>query len=186
MLRRRRPSDLELEHLLAGARQCDLSYAEAGATRSGAAPAGYRLDHYERHLGVGDELLGRAARAPRAWQGQRGAGVEVYPRDEPVAEGQTVLFVLWAFGIWTIAPCRVVYLVDEPRTFVFAYGALPGHPERGEVAMSVERDETGAVTARVESFSHTVDPLARAARPATRALQKRLTNGYLAALDAAT
>jgi uncharacterized protein (UPF0548 family) len=28
-------------------------------------------------------------------------------------------------------PCRVVYVVDEPRRAGFAYGTLPGHPEIG-------------------------------------------------------
>ena len=33
------------------------------------------------------------------------------------------------------APCRVVYVVDEPDRRGFAYGTLPGHPEiDGELA----------------------------------------------------
>jgi uncharacterized protein (UPF0548 family) len=132
MLRLRRPSNVERERLLADARQSSFSYPEAGATRSGTLPAGYRVDHYKRRLGgVGDKLFDRAAGALRLWQAQRGAGVEVYPSDDPVAEAQTVLFLLRAFRIWTIAPCRVVYVVEEPGAFAFAYGTLPGHPERG-------------------------------------------------------
>ena len=30
------------------------------------------------------------------------------------------------------APCRVVYVIDEPDIRGFAYGTLPGHPESGE------------------------------------------------------
>src|SRR5207302_1469378 len=109
-------------------------------------------------------------------------GVRVFPDGATVEPDSAVLFVLRMMGLWAIAPCRVVYVATEPSRFAFAYGTLPGHPERGEVAMSISRDDTGAVTARIESFSRTVDPLARAAMPLTRLLQKRVTARYLEAL----
>ncbi|SIP67631.1 hypothetical protein BN9982_740001 [Mycobacterium tuberculosis] len=30
------------------------------------------------------------------------------------------------------APCRVVYVIDEPDVRGFGYGTLPGHPVSGE------------------------------------------------------
>jgi uncharacterized protein (UPF0548 family) len=37
------------------------------------------------------------------------------------------------------APCRIVYVIDEPDRRGFAYGTLPGHPERGEEAFIISR-----------------------------------------------
>jgi uncharacterized protein (UPF0548 family) len=35
------------------------------------------------------------------------------------------------------APCRVVYVIDEPDIRGFAYGTPPGHPESGEERFAV-------------------------------------------------
>jgi uncharacterized protein (UPF0548 family) len=80
----------------------------------------------------------------------------------------------------------VVYVVDEPERFAFAYGTLPGHPEMGEVAFRIERDDKGDVFFRIVSFSRTVDPLARAASPVTRRIQQRVTRRYREAIAAAS
>ena len=80
----------------------------------------------------------------------------------------------------------LVYGAENAARFRFACGTLPGHLESGEVSISVERREGGEVVARIDSFSRTVDPLAQAAAPLTRLIQKRFTNGYLEALDSAS
>jgi len=108
------------------------------------------------------------------------------PDDAGVTVGETVVFVVKTIGFWTAAPCRVVYVVDEPDRFSFAYGTLPGHPEQGEAAMSVDRNESEGVVFRIVSFSRTVEPLARLGSPVTRLIQRRVTNRYLEALAAAT
>jgi uncharacterized protein (UPF0548 family) len=177
MLRLRKPSEGDLRRVFAASERAEVTYDEARA--------GYRLDHYERRLGTGEGLFERAVEALRHWQSHIGAGVDVFPHGATVEDGGTVLFVLRAFGVWTIAPCRVVYVREEPSRFSFAYGTLPGHPERGEVTMTVSRGDAGTVTARLDSFSRTVDPLARAALPLTRIVQKRVTSRYLQALAAA-
>ena len=85
-----------------------------------------------------------------------------------------------------VAPCRVIYVAEEPNHFSFAYGTLPGHPEQGEVAFSIQLDAAEDVTFKITSFSRTVDPLARLGTPFARRLQKRVTRGYLSALQDAT
>jgi uncharacterized protein (UPF0548 family) len=186
MLHLARPSDSDLQRVLEKSRRAELPYEEVGATKGTPLPAGYRLDHYERRLGSEEGRFERAVDALRRWQGHVGAGVRIFPDGATVEIDSTVLFVLRTTGLWAIAPCRVVYVVDEPSRFCFAYGTLPGHPERGEVAMTVSREDAGSVVARIESFSRTVDPLARAASPVTRVIQKRVTNRYLEALAAAS
>ena len=90
--------------------------------------------------------------ALRGWKAHIGAGVEIVPDGARVAVGDTVLLLIKTAGLWAAAPCRVVYVVDEPNRFSFAYGTLPGHPEQGEAAMIVERDEVGGVVFRIVSF----------------------------------
>ena len=184
-MRPRRPAAAELERLLAEAKAAAPTYPEVGATRGDRLPAGYRIDHYERRLGSGDDVFERAVTALRAWQAQIRAGVELFPRGARVGDEDTVLLLFRALGLWATLPCRVVYVDEAPAEFAFAYGTLPGHPERGEVRFAIERDSAGAVVFRIVSFSRTVDPLARLGSPFTRRLQQRVTERYLDAIAAA-
>lgn len=65
-----------------------------------------------------------------------------------------------------------------------AYGTLAGHPERGEELFLVEHRGDEAVTLTVRAFSRPVLWWTRAARPASRLVQRRITRRYLRALDA--
>ena len=181
-LRVRRPSPAAVRQLLDDSLGAALTYSEVGATRGLELPAGYRHDHSEIGLGRGPDVFDRAVRALRGWQAQRGAGLEVVPDDAWVEEQETVVLLLHVGGFWSAAPCRVVYVVEETDRVAFAYGTLPGHPERGEAAFAITRDATGAVGFRVWSFSRTVDPLARLGSPIARRIQKRVTSRYLDAL----
>ena len=175
-----------IDRLLAEARGARPSYSEVGQTRAEQLPSGYRHDRYERRLGRGDEVLERAVAALRAWQAQIGAGARVFPDGARVAAEDTIVMLIRVGGLWAMLPCRVVYVDEEPERFAFAYGTLPGHPERGEAAFRIERDGTGDVFFRVVSFSRTVDPLARLASPVTRLIQQRVTTRYLDAIAAAS
>jgi uncharacterized protein (UPF0548 family) len=182
----RKPSLTTLDRLLSDARRAAPSYEEVGATTTGYVPVGYRTDNDVISLGSGARVFDRATAAVRQWQAQRGAGIEVSPADATVGEGDTTLLVIRAFGLWTVAPCRVIYVREEPDRFEFAYGTLPGHPEGGEVSFSVARLDTGEVEFRVASFSRPIARLARLAKPLTRKLQRRVTLNYLAAIKAAS
>lgn len=186
VLRLVEPSGTDLDRILAGACREEVTYPEIGATRGGELPVGYRADRYERRLGVGKGSFEKAVAAMLQWETHTGAGVRVHPKDARIAEGETVLFVFDVLGVSVIAPCRVVYVDETVDSFTAAYGSLPGHPERGEVAMTARRDADGVVTGRIVSFSRTIDPLARAALPVTRLVQKRVTARYLEALAAVT
>jgi uncharacterized protein (UPF0548 family) len=184
-MRPRRPSAAALERLLAEAKAAAPTYSEIGATRGERLPAGYRHDRYERRLGLGDDAFERAVTALRAWQAQIGAGMEAVPEGARVGEDDTVLLLICAGGLWATLPCREVYVDEGLEGFAFAYGTLPGHPEKGEVRFSIERGGAGEVVFRIVSFSLTVDPLARLGSPFTRRLQQRVTERYLDAIAAA-
>jgi uncharacterized protein (UPF0548 family) len=184
-LRVRRPSAAEIERLLAESGAAAPTYSALGATREEQLPEGYRHDRYERLLGRDHGTFERAVAALRAWQAQIGAGVEVVPEGARVGDQDTIALLIRVGGLWATAPCRVIYIEEVPGSSSFAYGALPGHPERGEVAFRIEQCAAGEVVFRIVSFSRTVDPLARLGSPVTRRLQKRVTERYLDAIAAA-
>jgi uncharacterized protein (UPF0548 family) len=96
---------------------------------------------------------------------------------------ELVVLVVAPFGpLRTIAPCRIVSVVDDETRFGFAYGTLPEHPEQGEEAFVCERSPAGGVTFRVRAFSRPHDPLARIGAPISRWVQTRTTRGYLNAM----
>jgi len=101
--------------------------------------------------------------------------------------GQDEVVVL-AIGIGPFrvkAPCRVVYLIDEPDRCGFAYGTLPSHPETGEELFLLERLE-GRITFTIKAFSRPATRLAQLGGPLSRFVQRAYTAKYLAALDEET
>ena len=81
------------------------------------------------------------------------------------------------------APCRVVYVVDEPDRRGFAYGTLPGHPESGEELFAVRHDPADdAVYAEVVAFSRHATWWSRAAGPVTSLIQRIVTARYVEAV----
>ena len=81
-------------------------------------------------------------------------------------------------ALYMLAACRIVWTVDEPDTFGFGYGTLPGHPESGEECFVVRRHGGGRVTFEVTAISRARHPIAKLGGPITRALQAR-TAGYI-------
>jgi uncharacterized protein (UPF0548 family) len=185
VLRLTRPSPADLERTLGEARSAEPTYSEVGGTNVVPMPAGYKHARYETRLGAGEAAFGRAVDGLRAWQAHLGAGVQIMSVGTPIETGETVVLVLRAIGLWVLAPCRIVYVIDETERFGFAYGTLPGHPERGESAFIVHRGD-GASVFEITSFSRPEDRLARAASPVARLIQKRVTGRYLRALEHAT
>ncbi|MFC5501873.1 DUF1990 family protein [Lysinimonas soli] len=97
-----------------------------------------------------------------------------------VRPGDTALLKwrLWPAKI----PARVVYVIDEPDRKGFAYGTLPGHPERGEEAFVVERRADDSVWLVIRAFSRPANAFFWAAYPALRLLQAVFTDRYKRAL----
>ena len=146
------------------------TYDAVGASRDGGAPRGFAIDLNRQRLGRGDACFAAACTQLRAWR-MFPAWTSIEPR-VPIEEGQ-VLAVLVHFGVWWINSARIVYVIDEPRRFGFAYGTLPGHAECGEERFLVEHGDDDAVTYDLRAFSKPRLWSARAAYPITRLLQKR-------------
>ena len=159
--------------------------AAVGATvGQGDMPGGYRHDRFERVLGTGEEAWEAAKVAVMDWSAQRRAGVQVAPSYPPVAD-EVVMISFKVPKAYVVAGCRIVAVVDEPDRVGFAYGTLPGHPERGEEAFLVERSDDGTVTGIVTAFSRAADPIVRLGGPVARRMQKRTIRLYLEGLAAA-
>jgi uncharacterized protein (UPF0548 family) len=173
------PAPRDLDAVLDRVRDAPPTYAEVGATRADDMPPHYV--HDRSRVGLPTGSFDRAADALHRWQAHRGAGVDVHPGDAPLRPGADVVVVASVGPVRALAPCRIVYLIDEPDRFGFAYGTLPGHPEQGEEAFVVER--VGAdVSFSIVAFSRPAELLARVGRPVARRVQRRVTHAYLDAI----
>lgn len=174
--------------MLASQRARSLTYPCAGATRGGVAelvaPRGYVIDSNREYLGHGASKFAAARAALRAWEMFPRDWTDILDRPAP-REGETVAVLVRAFGLWWLNAARILYVVDEPRRFCFAYGTLPGHAESGEERFCVEWDRRGEVWYELLAFSRPRYWPARLARPLTRALQRRFARASRAAMCAA-
>ncbi|AHH20373.1 hypothetical protein NONO_c55930 [Nocardia nova SH22a] len=158
------------------------TYPDVGAT-AGDFPAGYHHFQLRRRIGAGRDLFERAGGEILGYRMQRGVGIFQHA-DTPSAQPGTTLTVRLGFaGVGITAPCRVVYVLDEPDRRGFAYGTLPGHPEVGEELFAVEYDSADdAVYAVVAAFSRPGAWYVRLGGPVVRALQRLIAGRYIDAI----
>ena len=179
MISLRRLDATQLNELLAKLRLASPSYPEVGASRNATLPSGYH--HVEVEERIGDATaFERACAGLRTWAAHEGAGLRVFPND-PVEPDATVIGVTSIGPVRIMVPCRIVAVFQEPDAFGFAYGTLPGHPERGEESFVLERRDASTYFS-VRAFSKPVDPLARMSGPIGRAVQRSVTRRYVTGL----
>jgi len=154
------------------------TYPEVGATRTGELPPGYRHVRYRIPLGRGPVSFAGARSALQTWTLQRHAGLHIRATG-PAAEGMDVSSGLGIGRLRIWAPCRIVWLVDEPDRYGYAYGTLPGHPETGEESFLVSRDPDGRVTFELTAFSRPARWYTRLATPLAHPPQTAVTRPYL-------
>lgn len=184
------PTEHRLAAVMRAAAARSPSYPAVGATRTGEAPPGYRFDRHHVDVAVPsaqrDEAFAAGVRALQSWQVHRGAGAPVFPADAPLAEGTTVVVTLRLSPLLPLvtmaAPCRVVYVTDDPDRFGFGYGTLPGHPEEGEEAFHLLRTPDGLRFA-INVFWRPAHLLTRLAASLTRRIQSTITTRYLTTLQ---
>lgn len=159
-----------------------LNYPAIGATRDlSRTPKGFRPLDRSAVIGHGRADFERAAASIMSWGIQRGSGMTVEPF-APVKVGDRVRIRIPFGPLRVVAPAEVVYVVDEPRLAGFAYGTLPGHPERGEEAFLVELADDGTVSAVIRAFSRPANWFWWCGSPVLRLAQELYTRRYLRAL----
>jgi uncharacterized protein (UPF0548 family) len=158
-----------------------LTYPEVGATLTDRLPDRYR--HVRRHerLGVGEATLRAASVALADWSMQRAAGLLIRASGPPVVGLRITSGIGFGpFRVW--APCKVVWVRDEPDRYGFGYGTLTGHPERGEEGFEVSMRAGGEVWFDIRAFSRPARWYAKLAGPVTDRIQDAVTDRYVNAL----
>ena len=159
-----------------------LTYREVGATRAESLPRGYGHVHRDVSLGAGPEVFERAVAGLFDWRMHQEAGLTVIAAGGDAAPGVDVVLRAGWGPLHLRIPCRVVYTVEETDRRGFAYGTLPGHPERGEEAFTVVQTSTGDVRMEIRAFSRPASLIARAGGPLSRMVQEFVTDRYVSAL----
>jgi uncharacterized protein (UPF0548 family) len=168
-------------HVEADLSAADLTYDHVGAT-SGVMPRGYHHLNRQMIIGLGTAQFEDAAQALLGWQMHLRSGLQVSTSSAAAKRDAVVMLGIGAGPFTLSAPCRVVYVLDEPDRQGFAYGTLPGHPESGEEAFVIERAEDDTVSFSITAFSTPASRLAKFAGPLGRLAQRRMTARYFRSL----
>jgi uncharacterized protein (UPF0548 family) len=168
----RRPSERRIGTFIHEQARLSFTYSAVGATAS-SAPPGFQSDHFRCRIGSGKPAFKQAKAALERWKQFDQGWARAYPDKTPIEANQTVAVIFRILGLWCVCSARIVYVVDEPTRFGFAYGTLPGHVESGEERFLVERAEDGTVWYDVRAFSRPRHILARIGYPLVRCLQRR-------------
>jgi uncharacterized protein (UPF0548 family) len=179
----RKPSDSDLDRLLADCRDDRLTYEPIGGSLGGATPAGFTRRAWSTTL-VSNDALARAAAALASWAMHEHLSFTVRC-DGPIAVGTNVAITAPLPVGYADVTCRIVAVVDEPDRSGFAYGTLSVHPEQGEEAFVVSRIGT-TVRFDITAVSRHRHPLARLAAPLADRLQASAAKRYLHAMERLT
>ena len=170
--------------MLESQRDAGFSYPEVGATAT-SPPRDYNVDHARFLLGQAPVAFSRGKLAIGRWEMFHNGWTQLCWPDAPIESGTNVAMMARCFGLYSINFCRIVYVIDEPRKYGFAYGTLPDHVEAGEERFVVEWLEDGTVWYDVFAFSRARHVLARIANPAVRGLQRKFRRDSGRAMQAA-
>jgi uncharacterized protein (UPF0548 family) len=185
MMRLTRPGLDEVTAHLTSQRGLPFTYSDVGATRDEREPAGFAHDHNRQRLGHGAGAFDRARQAIRTWTMFPAPLAYIEPLPIPIEVGAQAGVVVHALGLWWLNAARIVYVIDEPRRFGFAYGTLPGHVECGEERFLVEWQADDTVWYDLRAFSRPGYWPVRAMRPLARVFQRRFGRLSKAAMLAA-
>jgi uncharacterized protein (UPF0548 family) len=164
----------------ANLRRARLTYPEVGQTRY-ALPSGYAS--ISEHVTLSSTDLSALASSLLRWVMHERAGLRVAASSAVVGLDEVAVLRFGSGPFSVKAPCRIVYVIDEPRRRGFAYGTLPGHPESGEESFILSSGDDGRVSLTITAFSRPATALARLAGPVGRRAQRAITHRYLRSLD---
>jgi len=145
------------------------NYAEVGATRTHDLPAGYRTLRVRTLVGRGADVMRAATDAVMEWRMHRAIPVAI---DASAARAAPNVDLTVILAHLIRAPCRIVWTEETERRAGWAYGTLEGHPECGEEAFVVHRDDEDRVWLTVTAFSRPAAWYTRAAGPLVAYLQR--------------
>jgi uncharacterized protein (UPF0548 family) len=167
---------------LARERSLPHSYKEVGDTQKETPVPGFDNDFNFIELGRGDAVWEAAKSAIQAWKMFPGGWACIWPETTPIRVGEVVAMHAKVMGLWWMNSCRIVYVIDLPDKFGFAYGTLPGHVECGEELFMVERTTDGSVRYVIKAFSKPRFWPARLGYPIARAYQRKFVRDSKASM----
>ncbi|MCC7504008.1 MAG: YndJ family transporter [Saprospiraceae bacterium] len=179
------PGAAALQDFLTKEKVRPFTYTAVGHTRDAAIRVpGFDHDAQRVAVGRGDADFERAKLALRSWVHFPASWTRILPAAAPIGEGDTIAMLFRMFGLWWHNSCRIVYVIDEPDRFGFAYGTLPAHIERGEEIFLVTQSPDGTVWYELRAFSRPRALLARLGYPVVRLLQEKFRQDSAAAVRA--
>ena len=181
MLRFREPLTADIRDFLNNNALTEFSYPDVGCTKGRSLP-GYNTDRYRIQLGKGDVSFERSKRALRDWRMFSTEWVRICWPYKKLIPGTVVAAQAHHYGLFSVNAARIVYVVDEPRRFGFAYGTMGNHMVRGELLFVVYQEEDGRVFYELTSISRPNHWLSWVFYPLTRQLQTRFAQDSLHAL----
>ena len=176
-----KPSDAFIRNRLEAARNLPLTYGIPFVTEDGSSiqHPGFTRDHTRSEIGHGEAAFAAAKSVFQNWQQFDLGWVRVANPDARVDPDQLVAVEAHTpgfsrLGLWSVNISRILYVIDEPTRFGFAYGTTPLHVESGEERFLVELyPVSSAVFYDVLAISRPAHWLARLAYPFTRSQQHR-------------
>lgn len=167
----RYPSRSKLDMILAKSESMPFSYSEVGATQK-KAPKGYDFDQNKKRIGLGFFAYKTAKQAFEDWQMFNLGWVRIYRNENSIEAGQNVVVSFRLLGLWWHNTCEIIYTIDTPRSFGFAYGTKY-HVESGEELFLVRIDEEQTVWYDITAFSRPKFWLTKLVYPLARKFQQR-------------
>lgn len=181
------PNQVTLDQFLSNMQQTPFSYEEIGSTRidkhSGITKAqtpkinetlkGYTIDYNHAYIGEGEKVWEQAILALKHWKHFPPSFTKIYCTATSIKKGTIVAVMIKILGVWWRNSAKIVYVIDEPNRFGFAYGTLLEHAEQGEEAFWIEKDFDGKISYHLRAFSKPKFWAARLAYPLTRHYQRK-------------
>lgn len=176
------PKEQTLKRWLGKQKGAPLSYDEHKATQEENFPSGYNHDKNKCLLGQGKSTFLVAKEAINQWVMFPAPWTKIYP-GTPFELNKEVVVLFRLFGVWWFNSSRVLYTINEPHRYGFAYGTLAQHVEKGEEVFWVELDAEGNVWYRIEAFSQPKAWHVKLFKPLARYHQRRFGKDSKAAMQ---
>jgi uncharacterized protein (UPF0548 family) len=167
------PDETAIQAFLTSEKAAALTYEPEGASIMDTLVEGFDNDYQRVQVGAGAQQWERAKEAIRQWVHFPAAWTSVLPEQTPIEKGRVVAMFFRLFGAWWRNSCRIVYVIDEPNRYGFAYGTLPGHIESGEEVFLVELDTDGRIWYKLRAYSQPRHWMVRLGYPLARTLQEK-------------
>lgn len=181
MFRFREPLTAEIRDFLSNNALTSFSYKDLGCTRGRSVP-GFNTDRLRIQLGGGDIIFEKAKRAIRDWRMFNIEWVKLCWPYKKLVPGTVVAVQAHHYGFYSLNAAKILYVVDEPKRFGFAYGTLVKHVARGEELFLVYQEDDGSVWYEVTAISRPNHWLAWVFYPLTRRRQARFAKDSLQAM----